>query len=123
VTAVSDVSDNPRPRSHQTSGHAVYEELHASDDFARLRRSYRSFALPWTIAFLGWYFLYVVLSNWAPGFMDAKVVGNINVALVFGILQFVSTFVIAYLYAKYARSKLDPPARRLEKRYNEEVGI
>ena len=120
---MSDLSENPRPGTHRTSGHAVYEELHASDDFTQLRKSYRAFALPWTLAFLAWYFLYVVLSNWAPGFMDAKVVGNINVALVFGILQFVSTFVIAYLYAKYASRRLDPPARRLEKRYNEEVGI
>ncbi len=120
---MSDVSEDPRPRAHQTSGHAVYEELHSSEDFMRLRKAYRAFAVPWTIAFLSWYFLYVVMSNWATGFMDTKVVGNINVALVFGLLQFFSTFVIAYLYAKHASRSLDPPARRLEKRYNEEVGI
>ena len=42
--------------------------------------------------------------------MDTKVVGNINVALVFGLLQFVSTFVIAYLYARHA-SQVTRPAR------------
>ena len=32
-------------------------------------------------------------------FMSTKVVGNINVALVFGLLQFVTTFLLAWLYA------------------------
>jgi uncharacterized membrane protein (DUF485 family) len=54
--------------------------------------------------------------------MDTKLFGNINVALVFGLLQFLSTFVIAYLYSKHANKHLDPLARSLEKRYNEEVG-
>ncbi len=45
-----------------------------------------------------WYLLYVVMSMWAHDFMSTKVVGNINVALVFGLLQFVSTFLIAWLY-------------------------
>jgi uncharacterized membrane protein (DUF485 family) len=54
--------------------------------------------------------------------MDAKIVGNINVALVFGLLQFLSTFVIAFLYSKHANKELDPLARRLETRYNKAVG-
>ena len=36
--------------------------------------------------------------------MGTKVVGNINVALVFGLLQFVSTFVIAWLYSRYRQT-------------------
>ncbi len=119
---MSDLDDERRPRTHQTSGHAVYEELHAADDFVALRKKYRAFAIPWTIAFLAWYLLYVVMSMWATEFMDAKVVGNINVALVFGLLQFLSTFVIAFVYAKYANKNLDPLARRLNGRYNEEHG-
>src|SRR5690242_7486616 len=45
--------------------HEVYERLHATADFRELRRRYRGFAIPWTIAFLTWYLLYVVMSNWA----------------------------------------------------------
>ena len=67
----------------------VYDSLHEAADFVELRRRYRAFVLPATIAFLSWYLLYVVMSNWATDFMDTKVVGNINVALVFGLLQFV----------------------------------
>ena len=111
----------PDWKAHGTSGHAVYEELAASDDFRELRKRYRAFVLPFTLAFLGWYLLYVLMSNWAGDLMDTKVVGHINVALVFGLLQFVSTFAIAAIYARFASRRLDPLAEGLRKRYYEEV--
>jgi uncharacterized membrane protein (DUF485 family) len=63
-----------------------------------------------TIAFFTWYLLYVVLSGWARDFMAIKLLGNINVALVLGLLQFVSTFGIAWAYSRFAEKKLDPLA-------------
>ena len=85
------------------------------------RRKFRGFVIPWTIAFFTWYMLYVVCSMWAPDFMSKQIVGNINVALVFGLLQFVSTFAIAWLYARHANKEFDPLAARLEAQYDEEV--
>ena len=108
--------------THQRSGHAAYEGLHASEEFRTLRRKYRAFVVPWTIAFLVWYLLYVVMSMWATELMDTKIVGNINVALVFGLLQFLTTFALAIHYSRFANRELDPLARTLEKRYEEEVG-
>jgi uncharacterized membrane protein (DUF485 family) len=69
-----------------------------------------------TVAFFVWYALYVVLSAYARDFMGTKVVGNINVALVFGLLQFVSTFLIAWLYSRFAGRKLDPLADEIRAR-------
>ena len=47
--------------------------------------------------------------------MSKQVVGNINVALVFGLLQFVTTFLIAWLYSALRRTAtLDPLARELD---------
>ena len=106
---------------HQRSEHPIYDELHQSEDFAELRRKYRAFVIPATVAFLAWYLLYVVMSNWADGFMSTKVVGNINVAMVFGLLQFVSTFAIAWLYARYMNTHVDPLARSLTARYDDEL--
>jgi uncharacterized membrane protein (DUF485 family) len=63
-----------------------------------------------TIAFFTWYLLYVVLSGWARDFMAINVLGNINMALVLGLLQFVSTFGIAWAYARFAEKRLDPLA-------------
>jgi uncharacterized membrane protein (DUF485 family) len=96
----------------------VYDRLAATSDFASLRRLYRSFVFPATIAFLAWYLLYVVMSNWATDFMSTKVVGNINVALVFGLLQFATTFFLAWLYSRYSTARLDPLARGLNAEYD-----
>src|SRR5262245_48401305 len=87
-----------------------YLAVQSSPEFVRLRRALLGFVFPMTAAFIIWYALYVVLSAYARGFMSTKVVGNINVALVFGLLQFVSTFLIAWLYARFASRKLDPAA-------------
>ncbi|HET6938690.1 MAG TPA: DUF485 domain-containing protein [Nocardioides sp.] len=109
------------PQAHDRAGRhdPVYDELHESADFVELRHRFRSFVFPTTAAFLAWYLLYVVMCNWADDFMSKKVVGHINVALVFGLLQFVSTFFIAWLYSRYMAKNVDPLARDVELRYNE----
>ena len=101
--------------------HNAYERVHASAQFQDLRRRYRNFAIPATIAFMAWYLLYVLMSSWATDFMSTKLVGNINVALVFGLLQFASTFVIAWLYARHADRKLDPLSTNLAREYDKEA--
>ncbi|NHC45282.1 DUF485 domain-containing protein [Motilibacter aurantiacus] len=90
-----------------------YAALRDSPDFRELRARFRRFVFPMTAAFLAWYLLYVVCSAWARDFMGSKLVGVVNVAFVFGLLQFVSTFLIAWLYARHARSTLDPLADRV----------
>lgn len=107
----------PHPGTQAETGRDIYDDLHASAEFIELKRRYRSFVLPATFAFLGWYLLYVVLSNWGGDFMDHRVVGTINVALLFGLLQFVTTFVIAWLYSRYSSARLDPLARSLEEQF------
>ncbi len=106
----------------QASRHdPIYDELHESADFKELRRRFRNFAFPATAAFLAWYLLYVVMSNWADDFMSKQVVGHINVALVFGLLQFASTFFLAWLYSRYMNRNVDSLARDVELRYNDRV--
>jgi uncharacterized membrane protein (DUF485 family) len=102
--------------------HEVYERIAGESDFAELRARYRRFAFPATIAFMVWYITYVICNNWARDFMDIRVIGNINIAVVFGLLQFASTFVIAYLYSRYSTKNLDPLATKLRDEYESEVG-
>jgi uncharacterized membrane protein (DUF485 family) len=116
------VSSDLSPHDVAARHDPVYDELHASPEFAELKRRYRGFVFPATIAFLAWYLLYVVLSNWGGDFMSHRVIGNINVALVFGLLQFVTTFAIAWLYSRYSTSRLDPLARTLDERFVELAG-
>jgi uncharacterized membrane protein (DUF485 family) len=94
-------------------GGTSYEEVQNSTEFADLRRRFRRFVFPMTALFLVWYFLYVLLSAYAPDFMSTKVLGNINIGLIFGLLQFVSTFAITMAYARWADREFDPTANRL----------
>lgn len=91
----------------------IYEQVQATPEFAELRRKLRRFVFPMSAAFLIWYLVYVLLASFAPGFMAIPVLGNINVGLVIGLLQFVSTFVITTVYVRYANRHLDPAAEKL----------
>ena len=91
-----------------------YLEVQRSDEFALLRRKLRNFIFPTTIAFFLWYSLYVLLSAYARDFMSVKIIGNINVALLLGLLQFVSTFVIAWYYSRFAAREIDPLADKIK---------
>lgn len=95
---------------------ASAEELVAvqnSEEFQHLRRTFRSFAFPMSVAFLVWYFAYVLMSTYAEQLMSRPVWGNLNVGLLFGLAQFASTFLITWLYIRHANRNLDPVAERL----------
>ncbi len=108
-------TETPAPAASAPSPSA-YHDAQNTAEFQALRKALRSFVFPTTAAFLAWYALYVVLSAYARGFMKTTVVGNINVALVLGLLQFVTTFLIAWLYSRYADRRLDPIAADLRAR-------
>ncbi|GAA0810895.1 DUF485 domain-containing protein [Spirilliplanes yamanashiensis] len=106
----ADPDRQPAPATPARSYIAVQD----SAEFAGLRRALRRFIFPMTVAFFLWYALYVLLSAYARGFMGLKIIGNINVALVFGLLQFVSTFAIAWAYSRYADRNIDPTAEKIK---------
>ena len=96
----------------QSTG-TVYEQVQESPEFADLRSRLRRFVFPMSVVFLAWYLAYVVLASYASGFMAIKVFGNINVGLIIGLLQFVSTFAITTIYVRYANKHLDPAAEKI----------
>ena len=93
-----------------------YLAAQSSPEFVELKRRFRRFAFPMTVAFLTWYLLYVLLSTNAHDFMSTEVFGNINVGLIFGLLQFVSTFAITHLYVVHATKNTDPIADEMRNR-------
>ncbi|SKB59854.1 Uncharacterized membrane protein, DUF485 family [Arthrobacter sp. 49Tsu3.1M3] len=90
-----------------------FKEVQSTEQFQELRTRHRSFVFPLSIAFLLWYFAYVLLADYAVGFMSIKLWGNINVGLILGLLQFVSTFAITGWYVSYSNRKLDPIASEI----------
>lgn len=99
-----------RTASRGPDGEDPHVVLQNSDDFRRLRRDFRLFVFPVAAAFCLWYLMYVLFAVYARDFMGKVLFGDINVGFVFGVLQFVTTFLIAWLYARYARTRLDPTA-------------
>ncbi|GAA3145732.1 uncharacterized membrane protein (DUF485 family) [Kribbella aluminosa] len=92
----------------------TYRDVQVSPDFSELRRRFRRFVFPMTALFLVWYFVYVLLADYAHGFMSHRIGGgNITVALLFGLGQFVSTFAITLIYVRWADRRIDPDAEKL----------
>ena len=112
----SDVEPAVEPEASAPPGEPApeqYVEVQQSEDFSLLRRSFRGFAIPMTIAFLVWYFAYVLLSTYAEGLMATPLLGNLNLGIVLGLSQFVMTFLITWLYIRHANKSLDPISARL----------
>jgi uncharacterized membrane protein (DUF485 family) len=106
--------------THSEGGHvpptpseAHYVAVQQSPEFQDLRRRYRGWVLPVAAGSLVWYFVYVILAAYAHDFMSQKVVGNINVGLIMGLLQFVTTFGVTALYIRHADKVLDPASSRI----------
>ncbi len=93
-----------------------YAQAQASPEFVELKRRFRRFAFPMTVAFLAWYLLYVLLSTYAPDFMATPVFGNVNLGILLGLAQFVSTFAITHLYVAHANRSTDPIADEMRDR-------
>jgi uncharacterized membrane protein (DUF485 family) len=90
--------------------------VQASPEFTELRSRLRRFVFPMSAAFMLWYLAYVLLATYEPGFMAIRVLGNINMGLLIGLLQFVTTFAITGLYVRYADRQLDPVAESIRTR-------
>ncbi|MFI9154208.1 DUF485 domain-containing protein [Streptomyces sp. NPDC053367] len=91
----------------------VYLEVQRSAAFQEVRSRYRRFVVPAVIGFLVWYLAYVVAATTAPGLMARPVVGAVNVAMLAGLGQFLTTFVLTWAYARHARLRRDRAALEL----------
>ncbi|MEX5300029.1 DUF485 domain-containing protein [Kocuria sp. CPCC 205292] len=87
-----------------------------SPEFQELRKTHRGFVFPLAVVFLVWYLLYVVLAMYVPQLFAIQVIGNVNLGVVLGLLQFVTTFAITGAYVSFANRKLDPKATAIRER-------
>ncbi|MEU8432658.1 DUF485 domain-containing protein [Streptomyces sp. NPDC029216] len=101
-----------RPTSDRSAPGAsdIYLEVQRSAAFQEVRGRYRRFVVPATAGFLLWYVAYVIAATAAPGLMARPVVGSFNVALLAGLGQFLSTFLLTWAYARHARLRRDSAA-------------
>ena len=99
------------PRAEQ--GHSaadIYLEVQRSAAFREVRRRYRRFVVPAVATFLLWYLAYVVAATTAHGLMARPVAGVMNVAMLAGLGQFLTTFLLTWAYVRHARLHRDRAA-------------
>ncbi|HEX9334712.1 MAG TPA: DUF485 domain-containing protein [Pseudonocardiaceae bacterium] len=96
-----------------TPGEPDFTAIQQSDEFAQLRARLRRFIFPVSALFLGWYLLYVLLAAYARSFMSVQLFGEINIGMLLGFLQFVSTCAITVWYVRFARRRIDPTSAHI----------
>jgi len=90
-----------------------FRAVQVSPEFQKLRRTHRSFVFPVLGACLAWYIVYVLLAGYAHDFMSTPVFGSINVAMLLGLAQVVTTFAVTMWYVHFANKHFDPLAEQI----------
>lgn len=107
---MAEESRHPAPPTPATSD---WEAVRQTPEFRDLVRSKRRFIIPATIFFLVWYLLLPLGNGLAPGLMKTKLIGNINLAYLFALSEFVMTWIITYLYINRAEKVFDGLAAKV----------
>jgi uncharacterized membrane protein (DUF485 family) len=119
------VSDTDLPIRKEANPELIsgerYLQVQASPEFQELRSRLRRFVFPMTAFFLIWYATYVVLGAFAHDFMAIRVWGAINVGLIIGLGQFLTTFLITGLYVRFANREIDPRASAIRAELESEM--
>lgn len=95
-----------------------YTAVQASPEFTQLKKNHRRFVLPVLAIALVWYFGFVIVAITQPAIMATPVFGRVNLGIVLGLAQFVTTFAITTWYVSFANRKLDPQAEHLRAELN-----
>lgn len=110
------MSAEPTTQERRQPTAQEFREMQASQEFGELRSKFRSFAFPMTVAFFVWYIAYVLIATFASEWMSTPVFGSINVGLLFGLLQFLTTFIITYVYVVFSNKNLEPRQAAIRKK-------
>jgi uncharacterized membrane protein (DUF485 family) len=111
----------PQPRQagppEPVDGEAVHwEGLEETEEFQQLVRARWRFVAPATAFFLVYYFLLPLGNGLAPDLMKTKVFGQVNIAYLFALSEFVMAWVLAYLYIRKANTVFDTLAAKVRAR-------
>lgn len=111
--AVAPPSSTAEPALASTE---AWEGLERTQEFKGLVAAKWRFVVPATIFFLVYYFLLPVLNGVASGFMKTKVIGNVNIAYLFALSQFIVAWILAAIYIRRANTVFDRLADAVRRR-------
>jgi uncharacterized membrane protein (DUF485 family) len=82
-------------------------------ELVELERRHNRFIWPVTVFFLVYYLSLNVLAGAAPDLMGRKLFGQFTFGYLFALSQFAMAFIVAWVYTRFARRRIDPLAADL----------
>jgi uncharacterized membrane protein (DUF485 family) len=119
------MTDDPRDaadRSPATGRMAGEEAVTATEavgkdpEMVELENRHRRFVWPATAFFLVYYLALNLLAGTSPDLMGNKLFGEFTFGYLFALSQFLMAFVVAWVYARWAASRIDPLAADLREK-------
>ena len=92
------------------------EAVGKDPEMVELERRHRRFVWPATIFFLVYYLSLNVLAGTSPDLMGNKLFGEFTFGYLFALSQFLMAFVVAFVYARWAATRIDPLATDLREK-------
>jgi uncharacterized membrane protein (DUF485 family) len=92
------------------------EAVGKDPEMAELERRHSRFVWPATAFFLIYYLSLNVLAGTSPDLMGTKLFGQFTVGYLFALSQFLMAFVVAWVYSRWAASRMDPLATDLREK-------
>jgi uncharacterized membrane protein (DUF485 family) len=123
------MADTREPSRSPTTGRLPADEavtateaVAKDPEMVELERRHRRFVWPTTVFFLVYYMALNVLAGTSPDLMGTKLFGEFTFGYLFALSQFVMAFVVAWVYSRWAATRMDPLAADLrEKLHREQI--
>jgi len=116
-------NDRRDPSRSPTTGRMSAEEavtateaVGKDPEMVELEHRHQRFVWPVTIFFLVYYLSLPILAGAAPDLMGRKLFGEFTFGYLFALSQFLMAFVVAWVYARWAASRMDPLATDLREK-------
>jgi uncharacterized membrane protein (DUF485 family) len=118
------MAKDPRePSRSPTTGRMSTEEavtateaVGRDPEMVELEHRHRRFVWPATVFFLVYYLAINVLAGTSPGLMGRKLFGQFTFGYLFALSQFLMAFIVAWVYSRWAASRIDPLATDLREK-------
>jgi uncharacterized membrane protein (DUF485 family) len=116
-------NDRREPSRSPTTGRLTAEEavtateaVGKDPEMVELERRHQHFVWPVTIFFLVYYLTLPILAGSAKDLMGTKLFGQFTFGYLFALSQFLMAFVVAWVYARWAATRMDPLASDLRQK-------
>ena len=117
------MADTREPSRSPTTGRLPADEavtaaeaVGKDPEMVELERRHQRFVWPTTAFFLIYYMALNVLAGTSPGLMGTKLFGEFTFGYLFALSQFVMAFVVAWVYSRWAATRMDPLAADLREK-------